>query len=297
MIKTIEELYLKAKQKEINRKLVLAAAEDKHALEAVYEAYKENMIDPVLTGNKNTILKLAEENGFDLSGIEIYNEESPENSVKKAVSLVNEGKADILMKGNVKTAVLLKGVLNDEYGLKAGNLLSHYAIFEIEQYHKLIGITDVAMNIAPDLREKVGIINNAVKFSEKIGITNPKIAVLTAVETVNEKMPDTVHAAVLSKMNQRKQIKNCIIDGPLAFDNAMSKEAAEHKGIVSDVAGDADILLAPDIEAGNILYKTLAFTESKLAAVILGAKAPIVLTSRSDSKESKLNSIVLAAVS
>jgi phosphate butyryltransferase len=201
------------------------------------------------------------------------------------------------MKGNVSTSVLLKGVLNKDWGLNTGNLLSHFSIFEIKAYHKLLSITDVAMNIAPNIKEKTGIINNAVNFLAKIGIINPKIAVVTAVETVNENMPATTEAAILSKMAERGQIAKCIIDGPLAFDNAINKESAEHKGIKSEVAGDADILLVPDIEAGNILYKTLGFfTDSKLAAVILGAKVPIVLTSRSDSEDAKLNSIYLASL-
>ena len=201
------------------------------------------------------------------------------------------------MKGHVGTATLLRSILNDERGLKSGSLLSHFAFFEIPEYHKLIALTDVAMNIAPTLKEKVGIISNAVKYMHKIGYKNPKVAVLGAVELINEKMPATIDAAILSKMAQRKQIPGCIIDGPLAFDIALSKESAEHKGIISDVAGDADLLMLPNIEAGNVLYKSFAFTGGKLAAVILGASAPIVLTSRSDSEESKLNSIVLAAIS
>ena len=201
------------------------------------------------------------------------------------------------MKGNVSTSVLLKGALNKDWGLGSGKLLSHFSIFEIEAYHKLLAITDVAMNIAPDLSEKVGIINNAVNYMGRIGIKNPKVAIVSAVESVKEAMPSTIDAAILSKMAERGQISNCTIDGPLAMDNAISKESAEHKGIESDVAGDADLLIMPNIEAGNILYKTLGFfTSSKLAAVILGAKAPIVLTSRADSEEAKLYSIYLAAL-
>jgi phosphate butyryltransferase len=200
------------------------------------------------------------------------------------------------MKGNVSTAGLLKGVLNETEGLKTGNLLSHFSIFEIPQYHKLISVTDVAMNIAPTLKEKIGILTNALSYMKRIGYEKPKVAVIGAVETVNEKMPATMEAAVLSKMAQRKQLPPCLVDGPLAFDNAMSKESAEIKGIVSDVAGDADLLLMPDIEAGNVLYKAFGFMGGKLAALILGASAPIILTSRADSEESKLNSILLAAL-
>ena len=297
MIKRISDLYKIAEQRTDTKKLVLAVAHDNHALEAVYKASQKNIIIPILVGDKSEITKIAEKNNFDLSKIEIIDEKDSKEAVKKSVSLVREGKADILMKGNVATAILLKGVLNDEYGLKTGNLLSHFSIFELNNYHKLIGLTDVAMNIAPNLKEKAGIIKNAVNYLNKIGITNPKVAVIGAVELVNEKMPATVDAAILSKMADRKQIPNCTIDGPLAFDNAMSKESAEHKGIISEVAGNSDLLVMPNIETGNVLYKSFSFTGAKLAAVILGAKAPIVLTSRSDSEEAKLNSIVLAAVS
>ena len=297
MLKTIAELYLKNKEKSGTKRLVLASAADDHSLDAVYKAKEKNIIELVLVGHKDEIKKLCDENGYKLDGIELIHTETKEEAVAKSVKLVKEGKADILMKGNVGTATLLRGILNDEQGLKSGSLLSHFAFFEIPEYHKLIALTDVAMNIAPTLKEKVGIISNAVKYMHKIGYLKPKVAVIGAVETVNEKMPATIDAAILSKMAQRKQISGCIIDGPLAFDNAMSKESAEHKGIISDVAGDADLLILPNIEAGNVLYKSFAYTGGKLAAVILGATAPIVLTSRSDSEESKLNSIVLAAIS
>jgi len=297
MLKTISELYQKSNEKTGAKKLVLASAADDHSLDAVYKAKEQNIIQPIFAGDKDDIKKLCDENGYKLDGIELIHTKTKKEAVAKSVQLVREGKADILMKGNVGTATLLRGILNDVWGLKTGNLLSHFAFFEIPEYHKLIALTDVAMNIAPTLKEKVGIISNAVNYMHKIGYKKPKVAVLGAVELVNEKMPATTDAAILSKMAQRKQIRGCIIDGPLAFDNAMSKESAKHKGIISNVAGDADILMLPNIEAGNVLYKSFAFTGGKLAAVILGAIAPIVLTSRSDSEESKLNSIVLAAVS
>jgi len=200
------------------------------------------------------------------------------------------------MKGKVGTSSLLRAVLNKEWGLRSGALLSHFAIFEVEAYHKLIAVTDVAMNIAPNLQDKISIVNNAVACLNKLGIEMPKVAVLGAVEMVSENMQATLDAALLSKMNQRDQIKNCIIDGPLAFDNAISLESANHKGIKSDVAGDTDLLLMPDIEVGNVLYKSLVFfAHSGVAAVILGATAPIVLTSRSDSDQAKYYSILLAA--
>lgn len=279
------------------KRLVIAVGQDENSLEAAYTAHKKGVIELICTGFKVEILKIAKDCNLDFSEIEIIDEPDKSKAVEKAIKLINDGEADILMKGNVSTSVLLKGVLNREWGLRSSKLLSHFSIFEIEAYHKLLAITDVAMNIAPDLKEKLGIINNSVDYMEKIGIKNPKIAVLSAVESVKEAIPSTMDAAILSKMNERGQIKKCIVDGPLAFDNAINQESAEHKGIKSKVAGDADLLLVPNIEAGNILYKTLGFfTNSKLAAVILGAKAPIVLTSRADSEEAKLYSIYLAAI-
>ena len=297
MLKKISELYDKIQTKKGIKRLVLAAAADDHSLDAVFKAKAKKIIEPILVGDKDEIKRLCDSNGYDLKNIELIHASNKSEAVKKSIQLIKSGGADILMKGNVGTAILLKGVLNDDWGLKTGNLLSHFAFFELKNYHKLIGLTDVAMNIAPALKEKAGIIKNAVNYMLKIGYKQPKVAVIGAVETVNEKMQATIDAAILSKMAQRNQIQNCLIDGPLAFDNAMSKESAEHKGIVSEVAGDADLLMMPNIETGNVLYKSFAYTGGKLAAVILGAKAPIVLTSRSDSEESKLNSIVLAAVS
>jgi phosphate butyryltransferase len=211
--------------------------------------------------------------------------------------MVSSKQADILMKGKVGTSTLLKCVLNKEWGLRTGHLLSHFALFEVDTYHKLFAVSDVAMNIAPNLQDKIAIVNNAIDCLHKLGIPMPKVAVLGAVEMVNENMEATLDAALLSKMNQRDQIKGCIIDGPLAFDNAVSLESAQHKGIRSEVAGDTDLLLMPDIEVGNVLYKSLVFfAKAKVASVILGALAPIVLTSRSDSEQAKYDSILLAAV-
>ncbi|MCK5667070.1 MAG: bifunctional enoyl-CoA hydratase/phosphate acetyltransferase, partial [Thiotrichaceae bacterium] len=260
-------------------------------------AYNNNCIQPILVGDLQKTKEIAAEIDFDLTKIEIIDKKDKADAVETAVRLIRQASAQILMKGNVATAVLLKGVLNKEWGLRTGNILSHLALFELKGYHKLLGVTDVAMNIAPDLKEKIGIINNSVKFLIKIGILNPKVAAISAAETVNQSMPSSIDAAVISKMSERNQISNCIIDGPLAFDNAISKESADHKGILSQVAGDADLLLMPNVETGNVLYKSLSFyADAGIAAVILGAKAPIVLTSRSDSEESKLNSIYLAAL-
>jgi phosphate butyryltransferase len=278
------------------RKLVLAAAQDQHSLGAVVRAWKDKIIEPILIGDKEGIQNICSANNYDISGVRIIHEPDMEMAVEMSVKMVNNKQADVLMKGKVGTSTLLKYVLNKEWGLRTGNLLSHFALFEVETYHKVIAVTDVAMNIAPNLKDKISIINNSVSRLIKLGYNMPKVAVLGAVEMVNESMEATLDAALLSKMNQRDQIRNCIIDGPLAFDNAVSLESAQLKGIRSEVAGDTDLLLMPDIEVGNVLYKSLVFfARAKVAAVILGARVPIVLTSRSDSEQAKYDSILLSA--
>jgi len=298
MITRIDDLYKRIEQQEQKKRLVLAVADDHNALDAVYKAAENGIIEGILVGNAISIKNLADKYNYNLGNFTIFDEKNPEKAVEKAVRMVHDAQADVLMKGNISTGILLKAVLNKDWGLRKGALLSHFALFEIENYHKLLGVTDAAMNIAPDLNAKIGILNNAVSYMNSIGIKNPKVAPICAVEVLNESMPATYDAALLTQMNNRGQIKNCIVDGPLAFDNAISSESAQHKGIISNVAGDADLLLFSNIEAGNVIYKALTyFAKAKLAAVILGASAPIVLTSRSDSEASKLNSIVLAAVS
>jgi len=291
----LTDLYELAKKSK-KKKLAVAVAHDEHCLEAICAVNKLGLVEAILVGNEKKIKELRVKLKLDLAGMKIYNEEVDVNSVKLAVKLVKDKEADILMKGNVPTATFLRGVLDKENGLRKGDVLSHFALFEVPTYHKLLGLSDAAMIPAPDFKTKIALINNAVEFMNKLGYARPKVAILAAVEMVNESMPATLEAAMLSKMNQRGQIKNCIIDGPLAYDNAVSKESAKHKKIVSDVAGDADLLIVPDIQAGNILYKALGFSaNAKLAAVILGAAAPIVLTSRSDTEESKQASIIMAA--
>ncbi|MCI0522646.1 MAG: bifunctional enoyl-CoA hydratase/phosphate acetyltransferase [Bacteroidales bacterium] len=278
------------------RRLVLAAAQDLNSLSSVIKAARDGFIEPILVGDKEAIQNIANTGNIDISGVRMIHEPDTELAVGIAVKMVRSNQADILMKGKVGTSSLLKAVLNKEWGLRTGSLLSHIAIFEVEAYHKLIAVTDVAMNIAPNLQDKISIVNNSVSCLNKLGVEMPKVAVLGAVEMVSENMQATLDAALLSKMNQRDQIKHCLIDGPLAFDNAISLESANHKGIRSDVAGDTDLLLMPDIEVGNVLYKSLVFfAHAKVAAVILGASAPIVLTSRSDSDQAKYDSILLAA--
>jgi phosphate butyryltransferase len=294
-LKSLNEFIQLAKSKK-TRRLVVAAAADEPVLEAVSNAVKEGIIVPILVGDKDEIVKISQKIGFDISNVEIIHEPNPNLASVKAVAVIKAGNAEILMKGLVATGPLLKAVLDKENGLRKGATLSHVAFFESQFYHKLIAVTDAAMNVAPEFNEKVDMVNNAVSVFHKLGVANPKVAIICAAETVNDKMPATVHAAMMTIMNKRKQICGCVIDGPLALDNAVSKEAAHHKGIVSDVAGDADLLVTPDIEAGNVCYKTLNFLGgATVAAVIMGAKVPIVLTSRADSDKSKLLSIALSA--
>lgn len=295
MLRKLEEIRTIVANEPV-RKLVLAAAHDQDSLSAVLRASAEGIIVPVLIGDRKGIENIADANGFPLSDINIIHEPDTEKAVEAAVKLASSKQAEILMKGKVGTSSLLKCVLNKEWGLRTGKLLSHFALFEVDTYHKLIAVTDVAMNIAPNLQEKIAIINNSIACLHKLGVTYPKVAVLGAVEMVNENMSATLDAALLSKMNQRDQIRGCVIDGPLAFDNAVSIESARHKGIKSEVAGDTDLLLMPDIEVGNVLYKSLVFfAKAKVASVILGATVPIVLTSRSDSEQAKYDSIMLAS--
>jgi len=294
-MKNFDLLFEKAKTG-VPRKLIIAAAEDDNVLLSVKDAVQNQIITPIFVGNREKILKLSEEIEFEVNRFEIIDETNPPKSAVIAVNEVRNGNAQILMKGYVQTADFLRAILNKEYGLRSSDLLSHIGIFEIPAYHKLIALTDAAQNIAPDLNEKVTIIKNAINVFHRLGIEKPKVALLAAVEGVNPKMPATIDAATITMMNKRGQIKGCIIDGPLAFDNAISKESAEHKGIVSEVAGDADLLVAPDIEAGNVLYKSFTyFGQGTVAAIVLGATVPIVLTSRSDSDRSKLSSIALSA--
>lgn len=295
MLKSLSILLELAKLKGKCR-VAVAAAADKHVLDALMMAKNEGFAEPILIGEKEAIKKIAQELSFDLSTIEIIDIADPFLASVEAVSLIRNKKADILMKGLVGTGPMLKAVLDKENGLRKGAVLSHVALFETQFYHKLLGVTDAAMNVAPEFDDKVSLVQNAIEVFHKLGIKEPKVAVIGAVETVNPKMEATVHAAMLTQMNRRKQIKGCIIDGPLALDNAVSAESAQHKGIVSDVAGDVDLIVTPDINSGNILYKALNFLGgATTAAVIMGARVPIVLTSRADSERCKLMSIALAA--
>ncbi len=284
---------------EDEKTIAVAQADDVAVLEAVKKALDSKIGRFILFGSETGIHDKMNKMGLGKSqnALTVVHADTEEAAAVEAVKAVSEGRADVLMKGLLPTATLLKAVLHPEYGIRSGKTLSHVAAFEVPGYERLLIVTDSGMNIQPGISEKADIIRNAVLVSRKLGTDKPKVALLAAVETVNPKMQATMDAAVLTKMNHRGQIKNCIVDGPLALDNAISLEAAMHKGISGEVAGQADILMVPNIETGNTLYKSLIyFAKAKVGAFVTGAQAPIVLTSRSDSPENKWLSILLAVL-
>lgn len=275
--------------------IALASAEDISSLEALKKAADLGIAKAILVGEKNVISQRIKELNFS-KGIEDIIDIKDKNEVAfQSVKLVTERKANLIMKGIIHTDTLLRAILNKEIGLRTGKLLSHVFTMKVPAYRKLLFVTDAAMNITPDLIEKKEILQNCIDVALAMELKNIKVAVLGAVEEVNPKMPATLDAACLAKMADRGQIKGAMVDGPLAFDNAISSRAAKEKGIKSLVAGDADILLVPQIEAGNILFKTIAyFTDSDIAGIVVGAKVPVILTSRADTDQTKFNSITLA---
>ena len=296
-MKTIAEM-METARKSGRKRIAVAAAQEASALEAAVDAWMNGLADPVLIGDLVAIDALAAELSLDLTRFERIQAKDPAAAAAEAVRLVRTGDADVLMKGMVETSVLMKAAFNKDSGINSGGLASHVAVMEVASYHKLLFVTDAAINIAPDVGAKVAIIANAVRAARALGLVLPKVALLAAVEKVNyEKMPCTVDAAIITQMYRRGQLGGALVDGPLAMDNAISHDSARIKNISSDVAGDADILVAPDIEAGNILYKCLLdLCGAKGAGIVMGAAAPIVLTSRADSAQTKLASIAFAAL-
>ena len=280
------------------KKMAVAAAEDEYVLEAVKVAKEQGLADSILVGDEKKIRQLAKTLNMDLTGYEIINEVEPPKAALKAVKLVHDGKADMYMKGLISTKDFLRSVLDKEVGLRTGRVLTHVGVFEVKGIDQLLFLTDQAFIMYPTLEEKVKIIENAIDIANACGIKNPKVAPLAAVEVVNPKMPETVDAAELTKMNHEGKIKGCVIDGPLSLDMAISKEACSHKkGLNRKITGDADILLFPDIHTGNVAYKMLVHTSLFLnGAILSGTSAPVILTSRSDSVATKVNSIALASV-
>ena len=265
------------------------------ALAAAVEAGAKGLIAPILVGPAAKIEELAAKHGIDLGKCRIVDAPHSHAAAAKAVALVRAGEAELLMKGSLHTDELLSAVVAKETGLRTGRRISHVFVMDVPTYHKVLIVTDAAINIAPALEDKADICQNAIDLAISLGVKQPKVAILAAVETVTSKMPATIDAAALCKMADRGQIKGGLLDGPLAFDNAISKEAARMKGIVSEVAGDPDILLAPDLEAGNMLAKQLSFlANADSAGLVLGARVPIILTSRADSVRSRIASCAVA---
>ncbi len=295
MIKTFEELVQSVKGRP-RKTIAVAMAESEDVLSGIAFAHAEGLADAVLVGNKKKIVEIAAKASIDISNFDIINTDSEMQSVIRSIQLVRERLADTLMKGTCSTATLLKGILDKEHGIRSGKLLSHVSVFDLELYHKLLFMSDGGMNISPNTDDKIAIVMNAVNTVKTFGIRKPKVAMITAIEKVNyQAMPCTVDAALIAKMADRGQIQNCIIDGPLALDNAISKKACEIKGIKSPIGGEADILIMPDIESGNVFYKSVNFfAKCKVAGMVVGAQAPVIVTSRADSKETKFYSIALA---
>ena len=276
-------------------KLAVAVAQDAEVLLAVDAAYKLGIASAILVGDEGEIRAIAEKLNISMDNYQIVHEADKVEACRKAVKLVRDKDADVVMKGIVDTSIILKAVLDKEIGLRQSPVLSHVAVFEVPGYDRLFYLSDAAMNIAPDLEAKKHILMNTVQVAHALGNENPIAACLCAVEKVNPKMQATLDAAALVEANKAGQITGCTVIGPLALDNAISVEAAHHKGITDPNAGHADILLVPAIEVGNVFYKSMVFmARAKNAGVIVGAKAPVVLTSRADSDETKLNSIALA---
>jgi len=296
-MKTLNEILNLAK-KIGPKQIAIASAEDFQILRALEQARKEEIVDGILVGDEKKIRYLLAEAQMSEQNFEIINEIDGLKASLLCCDLINQKKADLMMKGLVGTTSFMRAILDKEKGLSTGKLLTHLAVFEIPDYPKLLMLTDAAINISPNLMEKAQIIQNAVEVAHSLGIQTPLVACIAAVEKINpEKMPATVDAAALSMMAKRGQISGAIVDGPFGLDNAISEESAKVKGVKSSIAGKADILLAPDIEAGNVIYKTLIeFARAKCAAIVLGSKVPVVLTSRTDSHETKFMSIALGVV-
>lgn len=270
---------------------------EQSALEGAMDAGAKGMIEPILVGPAAKIAEVAKAAGIDLGGTRIVDVATSHDSATKAVELVRTGEAELLMKGSLHSDEILAAVVSKDSGLRTGRRLSHVFLMDVPTYHKPLIVTDAAINIAPTLEDKKDIVQNAIDLARAFGIEKPKVAILAAVETVNSKMPATLDAAALCKMADRGQITGGLLDGPLAFDNAISRDAAKTKGIVSEVAGDPDILLAPDLEAGNMMAKQLSFlANADSAGLVLGAKVPVILTSRADSVRSRIASCAVAVL-
>ena len=295
-IRTFTELLEAAKTKG-PKTVAVAAAHEHEVMLASLDAEVAGLAQVLLVGDSDQIRQIAVADNFDISRMEVIHVPQPREAAAKVMKLVSEGHADIAMKGKVETSDFLRAALDREVGLRTGRLFSHVAAFEIPGFDRLIFISDAGVIVAPDLEQKVQIVQNAIYVAHAMDIGLPRVAVLAATEVVNPKIPTTLDAANLSKMADRGQIQGGLVDGPLALDNAISPESARIKGIKSEVAGYADILIAPDIEAGNVLAKAITyFAQGKMAGVVVGARCPLILPSRSDTREAKLVSIALGVM-
>lgn len=294
--RSFDELIAKVKGSPAKKRMAVAAAGDGHTLEAVLHARQEGIADPVLVGEKAVIDRILKEMGETVPEEDIYDVTDLKEACEKAVELVREGRADFLMKGKVDTGIILKAVVDKEKGLGKGGVMSHFTMFEVPSYHKLLMPVDGGMVTYPTLEQKKAIIENTVGTLCDMGYECPKVGVLACVEKVNPKMPETLEARELQEMNERGEIRDCIVEGPISYDCAVSREIADFKGLDSRISGDVDVLVAPNIHAGNIMGKMLTVTcGAKLAGFVVGAKCPIVLTSRGSSAEEKYLSIVISA--
>ncbi len=295
MLKSFKQLMARVSKME-RRKIAVAMAQDAEVLLALNAAYSAGLGDAILVGDREAIKQQAEQENIDVKNFEIVDVKDEKKCVREAIEIVRSGEAHVIMKGLCSTANFLKGILNKEHGLRASDVLSHLAIFESPNYPRLLFMSDAAMNIAPDLKTKIAITNNAIRAAHALGYKRPRVAILSAIEKVNaENMPSSADAAILAKMAERGQLAEAIVDGPLALDNALSPRANQVKGLQSAVGGKADICIVPNIEAGNIFYKLMTILGNALVAgVILGASVPVVLTSRADSENAKFLSIATA---
>jgi phosphate butyryltransferase len=279
------------------KKVAVIAAHDPEVLKSIKEAYTIGLADSILYGDEKSIISIAEEVGINLDPHQVIHQPDLEKATRMAVAAIHDGTADIVMKGKVTTQVVLKEVVHRERGLRNGNLLCHIALFEVPGFDHIMILSDAALNINPNLEQKIAMVKNAAEVAHQIGIEHPRVAIISGNEAVNPDMPSSIDAAILSKMAERGQIQGCFVDGPLSLDLAISEEAAIAKGVKGEVAGHADILIMPNIDAANTLYKTISFLfRAPLNGVIVGGKAPVIITSLADLSQAKLYSIALCVI-
>lgn len=295
-LKSYDQILDMVSSRTVKTRMAVAAAADLHSIEAAIMAYDKGMVDPYFVGDETIIKQILKDMGKEFPDDHIVHAVELPDCAEKAVALVREGKADFILKGKIDTGILLKAVVNKEHGLGTGNLMSHFTLFDVPNYHKLLAAVDGGMVTYPDLEQKKGIIINTVETLRKLGVETPKVGVLACIEKVNPKMPETLDADALQKMNEAGEIPNCIVEGPISYDCALRKDIADFKGLESKIAGDVDILVAPNIHAGNIMGKMFAISVgAKMAGCIVGAKCPIAMVSRGSSAEEKFLSICLSA--